>query len=939
MPKRTTRADAPTVRIVFVTLDRHLDGAIHRANELLRKDMPGVSISLHAATDWPGNPTALERCIDDIGRGDIIVATMLFMEDHIRPVLPALEARREHCDAMVALLAAGEVVRCTRLGRFDMQSKSGGSLSLLKKLRGSSKKKNEAAGAAQMRMLRQIPRFLRFIPGTAQDVRAYFLAMQYWLYGSQENIAAMVGMLIDRYAAGPRAVLRGTRRVAEPILYPELGVYHPRMANRMADSVSALPRTPARPGATVGILLLRSYLLAGNTAHYDGVIAALEARGLKVIPVFASGLDSRPAIEAFLMDKEGNAQVDAILGLTGFSLVGGPAYNDSAAAQQILARLDVPFIAAQPVEFQSLEQWRKSDHGLMPVEAMMMVAIPELDGATGSIVYGGRSDAATGDRAHDMVIDSERVDMLAARLQRITELRKTARADRRLAVVLFNFPPNAGSTGTAAYLSVFASLFNVMNRLRDSGYTIDMPESIDALRECLVQGNAEQHLAHANVHAYISADDQVRREPHLAEIEAQWGPAPGKAQANGSSIMILGAQFGNLFVGIQPAFGYEGDPMRLLFQKGLAPTHAFTAFYRYLREDFAAHAVLHFGTHGALEFMPGKQTGLSAQCWPDRLIKDLPNFYLYAANNPSEGLIAKRRSAATLISHLTPSLTQAGLYRGLLELKDSIQRYREQSADDALMNDTIIELIQAQAATVDLAQAEPAWTAAEAVAHVQRLTHEVREVEYSLIPSGLHVIGAALSLDQRRDWLRAMVDTRELGAHWYAAVDAIISGQRVDRSFDPDMVAELTRIDQHLSNSTELDAVVHALDARYVLPAPGGDLIRNPDVLPTGRNIHGFDPYRMPTTIAMIDGSAQATQLLERLRRDRMSLPETIALVLWGTDNLKTEGAAIAQALALLGARPRFDSYGRLFGAELLPLETLGRPRIDVVLTLLRHLS
>ncbi len=172
------------------------------------------------------------------------------------------------------------------------------------------------------------------------------------------------------------------------------------------------------------------------------------------------------------------------------------------------------------------------------------------------------------------------------------------------------------------------------------GYDVDVPESADALRERLLGGNAARFGTAANVHARISAEDHVRREPHLGEIEAQWGPAPGRHQSNGADILVLGVQLRNVFVGVQPAFGYEGDPMRLLFEHGFAPTHAFSAFYRYLREDFAADAVLHFGTHGALEFMPGKQTGLSERCWPERLIGALPNIYLYAANNPSEGTLA-----------------------------------------------------------------------------------------------------------------------------------------------------------------------------------------------------------------------------------------------------------------------------------------------------------
>ena len=198
----------------------------------------------------------------------------------------------------------------------------------------------------------------------------------------------------------------------------------------------------------------------------------------------------------------------------------------------------------------------------------------------------------------------------------------------------------------------------------------------------------------------------MRRERHLPEIEAQWGPAPGRQQSDGAGIFVLGERFGNVLVGVQPAFGYEGDPMRLLFEKGFAPTHAFSAFYRYLREDFGAHAVLHFGTHGALEFMPGKQTGMSAQCWPDRLIGDLPNIYLYASNNPSEGTIAKRRAAATLVSYLTPPIAHAGLYRGLVDLKASLERWRGLAPDETAERAALAELLQAQAAELDLAPAD-----------------------------------------------------------------------------------------------------------------------------------------------------------------------------------------------------------------------------------------
>jgi magnesium chelatase subunit H len=400
MPKPISAADRAPVRCVIVTLDNHLAGAVERARYALSRELPGLSLSFHAAAEWSDDPAALERCRADIAQGDIVVATMLFMEDHIQAVLPALQARRERCDAMVGCMSAGEVTRLTRLGRFNMSGAQGGPLALLKRLRGDRKDKKDggSSGAQQMAMLRRLPRLLRFIPGTAQDVRAYFLTLQYWLAGSDENVANLVRFLIDRYADGPRRALRGTLKAALPAEYPEVSVYHPRLASRITERADRLPVPKAPRRGTVGILLMRSYVLAGNTAHYDGVIAALEARGLGVIPAFASGLDARPAVERFFC-RQGRATVDAVVSLTGFSLVGGPAYNDAKAAEDMLASLDVPYVAAQALEFQSLEQWAASDRGLLPVEATMMVAIPELDGATGPLVFGGRAASAQLERA------------------------------------------------------------------------------------------------------------------------------------------------------------------------------------------------------------------------------------------------------------------------------------------------------------------------------------------------------------------------------------------------------------------------------------------------------------------------------------------------------------------------------------------------------------
>lgn len=984
---------AADCRVVIVTLDSHLADAYVQARSALARH--GVQVIMHVAADFGSDAGAAERARQDIATAHIVVCTQLFQEEYANAVLPAVLARRDAADAVMCALCTPELVKCTKLGAFDMmagESRSAFSpLNLLRKLRGA-RKDGKSSGERQMTALRTMAGLLKFVPGTAQDLRAYLLLIQYWLAGSAENIEQMLRYVVGRYAAGPRKALRGALPAEAPVSYPEVGLWHPDLKGRgIVEELRELPPAPsstrgkdkrsatgALVSGTVGVLVGRSYLLADNTAHYAALVRALEARGLRVVPAFASALDARPAIAKYFQDAKGRGSIDALVNLTGFSLVGGPAYNDAAAAQAVLAELDVPYLTLQTLEFQTIAEWQRDTRGLNPLQATLQVAIPELDGAIAPTVFGGKGEPVDGrPTASEPIV--ERVERAAERVAHLVSLRRTPPADRKVAVVLFNFPPNAGNTGSAAYLAVFPSLQRTLAAMKEAGYTVDLPSSPDDLRERLTQGNRERFGAPANVHTRIAVDDHVRRERWLPEIERTWGPAPGRQLTDGQSLYVMGVQLGNVFVGVQPAFGWEGDPMRLLFEGGFAPTHAFSAFYRWLREDFAADAVLHFGTHGALEFMPGKQAGLDATCWPDRLIGDVPNVYLYASNNSSEGTLAKRRGNATLVSYLTPPIANAGLYRGLLELKSSLDRWRQSGGTRAADAETLAALIQQQAVAVELAEAEPAWPFIAMDAEVARLRDRLLELEYALIPTGLHVVGEPMAAPARVDMLLAMAESgrpeEELAAlsacfavqsaasdvdatalvadAMRAAVSTLVETGDAKRAEQAAMRAAsahglrvvdaaalrrhcvlLAELEAHLREDRELCGILTALDARYVKPAPGGDLLRNPQVLPTGRNLYGFDPYRVPSAAAMLEGRRRADQLLARHVADSGSMPATVAMVLWGTDNMKSEGAPLAQVLALMGVAPRFDGVGRLAGARLVPLDALGHPRIDVVVTL-----
>ena len=881
-------APSAEYRVVIVTLDAHSAGPCDRAAEKLLPEFPGLRVDIHAAAEWGENPAALERAKASVSQGDIVIINLLFLEEHVKSILPALEARRAHCDAMIAVISDASIVKLTKMGSLDMGAPQSGAMKLLKKLRGSAKPSTET-GQKKMRMLRRLPKILRYIPGKAQDLRSWFLVMQYWLAGSNENVEAMMRFLISRYCS--KTDWQGGH-APSPVEYPEVGLYHPDLAGRITTDPSHLPK-PKGATLTIGLLVMRSYVLSSDTAHYDAVVQSFESKGMRVIPAFASGLDGRPAIERFFQ-QDGVTTIDALVSLTGFSLVGGPAYNDSEAAVSVLKALNVPYIAAHPLEFQTLEQWEDSAQGLGPIETTMLIALPELDGATNPTVFAGRHEVAPDHQngnSKPMAPAYERIAKLTERVEKLAYLRKTEVADKKVAIVLFGFPPNAGAAGTAAYLDVFSSLHNTLCAMKAAGYSVEVPEDVEALRDSVLQGSAKAYGQDANVEAHVSADQIVANIPWLDEIEAQWGPAPGRIQADGRGVFVLGKQLGNIFIGLQPAFGYEGDPMRLLFERGFAPTHAFVSFYYWIQNEFNADAVLHFGMHGALEFMPGKQTGLGAKDWPDRLIGDLPNIYLYAANNPSEASLAKRRSNATIISHLTPPLAASGLYKGLAELKDSLSRWRE-LPEEAHERDDLLLLIKEQAQSVDLDGSDP-----------DTLWVKLLDTENALIPEGLHIVGKPLSETTKQDYIDVME-----GADEETRAQALA----------------------HLSKDSEIPAILNALAGRFTPPVAGGDLIRSPDMLPTGRNIHAFDPFRMPTEFACRDGAKQAEKLLAA----HDELPKTVALVLWGSDNIKSDGGPIGQALALIGAKPRFDSFGRLSGADLIPLSELGRPRIDVIMTL-----
>ena len=618
-----------------------------------------------------------------------------------------------------------------------------------------------------LRFAERLPALLRFVPsaGRLGDVKHYLQLFCYFLQPTPANIRSMLLYALKHYARDPR-VARARLDVPPPESMPAVGIYHPE-AKEIFQSFEAYrgwyerrarkSKGPAlEPRRTVGLLLMRPQIVSGARAHYDALIRAVEAEGLAVLPVISTFMDNREACEQFFIESSGQkavggrrsgkkearggeearvegtrgwrnvgggngrssvddnsvggnsadkdtdrlrARVSQIVSLTGFSFVGGPAMNDSEAAVEFLRGLNCPLRSVVSLDVQTVEAWRESPTGLNPVQAGMQVAIPEIDGATEPFVYGGMSAEGAAPVALE-----ERCRRIARRLARWNRLQTAPRSELKLALVLFCFPPNKGNIGTAAELDVFPSVWATLRRLREEGYAVEVPAGADELRDALLGGNSEKFGAGANVLHRMSVEEYTRLCPHAGEIEKEWGRAPGAINSFGGELLIQGIRLGNAVVCVQPTFGYEGDPTRLMLARGGAPHHGFAALYTYLEKAFRADALVHVGTHGALEFMPGKQVGLSGECWPDRLVGELPHVYLYSVNNPSEGSIARRRSYAELISYLTPPVEDAGVYKELASLKELLVAYR-QTADEGERRH-LYALIERQSAALHLEAGE-----------------------------------------------------------------------------------------------------------------------------------------------------------------------------------------------------------------------------------------
>lgn len=797
-----------------------------------------------------------------------------------------------------------------------------------------------------------------------------------WAFLVEGGLDNAIGFL--RHA---RAMIEGAERPppARPLL--RAGPWWPGVEGATLATI----RTHWHPGApVVPVLFYRALVQSGQTAPIAHLTRALLRRGLNPLPVFVASLKD-PLSGETLRNLLREAPPAVILNTTAFAA----GDDDPLRAPEAACAPVLQAVLAASTE----AQWAEGTRGLAATDIAMNVALPELDGRILSRAVAFKAeahfDAATQCPIVTSLPRTDRIGFAADLAGAWARLRATPAAERRVALILANYPDRDGRLANGVGLDTPASTVEALRLMAGAGYRVeDVPADAAALMARLLSGptNADPHRPGGErlpLAAYRRWFDALPWEAKSPILD-RWGPPEADPAVAEGAFALAIHRLGHVCVAIQPARGYGIDPKATYHAPDLVPPHTYLATYLWLREVFGAQAVVHMGKHGNLEWLPGKGVALSATCWPEIALGPLPHIYPFIVNDPGEGTQAKRRAQAVIIDHLTPPLTRAETYGPLRDLEVLLDELSAAQATDPRrathLRREIVTLAESTGIAADAGLADGL--------DLQKLDAWLCDLKEAQIRDGLHIFGRSPEGAQARDLvialarvprgerpslLRAMAAdlglpfdplAAAMAAPWSGPRPALLAALTDDPwRTEGDTVERLERLaiallDGHAAppgpasaevleeiattlrplvaacGPAEGEAFLRALDGRAIAPGPSGAPTRGrPDVLPTGRNFYSVDARALPTRAAWTLGRASAELLVERHMQEQGDWPRALLLTAWGTSCMRTGGDDIAQGLALMGVRPVWEAMsGRVTGIEVIPLSQLGRPRVDVTL-------
>ncbi|MBW4509130.1 MAG: magnesium chelatase subunit H [Scytonematopsis contorta HA4267-MV1] len=942
-------------RIVLIAGFESFNADLYRkAADFAITRCPELDIQVFSDRDITSKRSQVEAALQ---KADVFFGSLLFDYDQVL----WLQERIKQIPIRLAFESALELMSFTKLGDFAIGEKPKGMPKPVKfVLDKFSNGREEDKLAGYISFLKIGPKLLKFVPvQKVQDLRNWLIIYGYWNAGGSENVASLFWTLAEKYLD------LKIGEIPPPIETPNIGLLHPDYSGYFespkaylewyqknitekphsveTELIRSLPHSPI-----IGILLYRKHVIT-KQPYIPQLIRRFEKAGLIPVPIFINGVEGHVAVRDLMTtDYEtqqrqiGNIEtpslskdvvkVDAIVSTIGFPLVGGPAGSMEAGrqievAKRILTAKNVPYIVAAPLLIQDIHSWTRQ--GIGGLQSVVLYALPELDGAIDTVPLGGLV-------GENIYLVPERVERLIGRIKSWVNLRQKATSEKKIAVILYGFPPGYGAVGTAALLNVPRSLIKFLNALKEQGYSVgDLPEDGEELIRLVKEADENPNISNISVNARQL--EKWLGYLQTSRIEKQWNSLTGSGiKTYGDDFHIGSVQFGNVWIGVQPPLGLQGDPMRLMFERDLTPHPQYAAFYKWLQNDFQADAVVHFGMHGTVEWLPGSPLGNTGYSWSDILLGDLPNLYIYAANNPSESILAKRRGYGVLISHNVPPYGRAGLYKELVSLRDLIAEYREDSEKNYVLKEAICKKIvdtgldadcpfeEARKLGIAFSPENVRLFSGRAFNDYLVVLYEYLQVlEGRLFSSGLHVLGDAPDEVEMGGYLEAYFGNEPPSSQGS-------QGEREEEEKEREVVRGLL-----MRSTDELTNLLRGLNGEFIPPAPGGDLLRDgPGVLPTGRNIHALDPYRMPSPAAYERGREIGRKIIGQHLEEYGEYPETVAVMLWGLDAIKTKGESLGILLELVGAEPVKEGTGRVVCYSLKSLEEVGHPRVDVLANL-----
>ncbi|MDR1040042.1 MAG: cobaltochelatase subunit CobN [Deltaproteobacteria bacterium] len=734
------------------------------------------------------------------------------------------------------------------------------------------------------------------------------------------------------YLSGPN-VVNAVRRILSLKLVPGLeygpveeilgiGVYHPDAAETFADADEFMEWYGGRPGFDpsrpwVALMFFEAYLLQGQKPALANLVRIMEDEGLNVMPAFGSDL---PLIETLLLDKGRRSRVDAV---ASFNLKFYLAYTEG--LKEAIADLDVPIVNLVNLYTQTTDEWRESPAGIRPLDVIWNLDNPETSGVIEPNMVMGKAEArnAQGARIYRWDVMEDGARHMARRVLRHVELARKPNAEKRVAVLYYNNSRGKHAIG-AAYLNVFRSLADVLDRLAAEGYAADSDPPLDEgqVKDLVLRGGRNVGAwAPGELDAMIEGGTVVLwpiseyralfeclPEEYRTKVLEQWGtPEEGDVMTRDGKLVLPVIVRGNVAIMPQPARAIEDDPMKLYHDPLIYPHHQYLALYLWLEHVWRADAVVHFGTHGTLEWMPGKQSGMSLSDPPEVLMGTLPDVYPYNMDVVAEGIQAKRRGRAILVDHLIPPLVTAGPYREYETLARLAESYlRAESMDSDTQADYLAQIRELSAALA--LEKDLHLDAIDGPDAVRALSVYLEYMAKEDVPYGLHTFGTSPAGDGR-DALLDMMARENPG------LDKAESGRKMDAS-----------------GENEFAGLLDGLSGSWVESGEGNDPVRNPEALPTGRNFYGLSPGRLPTREAWRLGQEAADRIISDYIGEHGEYPDKVAVVIWAVEAMRNEGVNESTVLALVGAEPQWAPSGLVTGTRPIPGRELGRPRIDVTI-------